>query len=269
MSVNELIRCGVSNYLEFQNVGENFFYAADSAATAGAGSKKFVKIPFSKSEVFSNTFLSFKEKRQLVKVIESCLAGYDKISKQEITRAKINSTHIYDKEIELSAEEQGRLYDSKDKPIREFLLEMGIEKRMQDILLYAIGNINENQFDPSMIKLERISTFDFFKRIQKYMRSIGYYGASPFLLSNYGSSEYAQALSRYAYTHPFICLHVMNFRIGSLHTNIYIVNPELKVKNVHFEKNTEGKIAFKSVDMSFSKAVRFDKDYFNFIVFCV
>ena len=43
---------------------------------------------------------------------------------------------------------------------------------------------------------ERISTFDFFARIQKYMRSIGYYGASPFLLSNYGSSEYAQALSR-------------------------------------------------------------------------
>ena len=33
---------------------------------------------------------------------------------------------------------------TKDKPIREFLESMGIEKRMQDILLYAIGNINEN-----------------------------------------------------------------------------------------------------------------------------
>lgn len=32
----------------------------------------------------------------------------------------------------------------KDKPVRDFLIEMGIEKRMQDILLYAIGNINEN-----------------------------------------------------------------------------------------------------------------------------
>jgi RAB protein geranylgeranyltransferase component A len=54
VSVNELIRSGVSNYLEFQNVTENFFYNEDG---------KFVKIPFSKSEVFSNTFLSLKEKR--------------------------------------------------------------------------------------------------------------------------------------------------------------------------------------------------------------
>jgi RAB protein geranylgeranyltransferase component A len=73
-------------------VSENFFYS----------NGQFVKIPFSKSEVFSNTFLSFKEKRQLVKVIEACLAGYDKLSQAEITRAKINSTHIYDKDIDLS-----------------------------------------------------------------------------------------------------------------------------------------------------------------------
>lgn len=75
VSVNELIRSGVSNYLEFQNVTDNFFYSGE----------QFVKIPFSKSEVFSNTFLSFKEKRQLVKVIEACLAGYDKMSEEEIT----------------------------------------------------------------------------------------------------------------------------------------------------------------------------------------
>ncbi len=73
---------------------------------------------------------------------------------------------------------------------------MGIEKRMQDILLYAIGNINENQFEEDLIRLEKISTFDFFARMQKYLRSIGYYGESPFLMCNYGSSEYAQALSR-------------------------------------------------------------------------
>ena len=67
---------------------------------------------------------------------------------------------------------------------------MGIEKRMQDILLYAIGNVNENQMQ-SEVNLEKITTFQFFERIQKYLRSIGYYGDSPFLLCNYGSSEYA------------------------------------------------------------------------------
>jgi RAB protein geranylgeranyltransferase component A len=75
VSVNELIRSGVSNYLEFQNVTENFFYSPNDKEE-----NKFVKIPFSKSEVFANTFLSFKEKRQLVKVIEACLAGYDRLS---------------------------------------------------------------------------------------------------------------------------------------------------------------------------------------------
>jgi len=55
VSVNELIRAGVSNYLEFQNVSDNFFFSEKE--------KKFVKIPFSKSEIFLNTTLSYKEKR--------------------------------------------------------------------------------------------------------------------------------------------------------------------------------------------------------------
>lgn len=89
------------------------------------------------------------------------------------------------------------MIETKDQPIREFLLKMGIKTRLQDILLYAIGNVNENQMDSSLVHLENITTFDFFTRIQKYLRSIGYYGDSPFLLCNYGSSEYAQAFSRY------------------------------------------------------------------------
>jgi len=186
LSVEELIRSGCSNYLEFQNVTKNYFFS----------DARFVQIPFSKSEVFSNTFLTFKEKRQLVKVIEACLAGYDKLSQVEVTQAKINSTHIYEKEIELSKEELSRLLAYKDRHIREFLeKEMQVEKRMQDILLYALGNINENQITEKP-EVENVTTFQFFSRIQKYLRSIGYYGDSPFLLCNYGSSEYSQAFSR-------------------------------------------------------------------------
>jgi RAB protein geranylgeranyltransferase component A len=96
LSVEELIRSGGANYLEFQNVKSNYFYDEKGG---------FVQIPFSKSEVFSNTFLTFKEKRQLVKVIEACLAGYDKLSQVEMTQAKINSTHIYEKDIELTKDE--------------------------------------------------------------------------------------------------------------------------------------------------------------------
>jgi hypothetical protein len=81
-----------------------------------------------------------------VKVIDACLTGYDKLKPQEeLSQAKINSTHIYEKEIEVTDKEVQRLLKAKDMEIRGFLEEeMQIEKRMQDILLYAIGGINEN-----------------------------------------------------------------------------------------------------------------------------
>ena len=68
ISVDHLINCGASSYLEFNNVNENFFYT----------DKEMVKIPFSKSEIFVNKVLSFQEKRQLVKTIEICLEGTDR-----------------------------------------------------------------------------------------------------------------------------------------------------------------------------------------------
>jgi len=68
-------------------VPKNFFNSED----------KFVEIPFSKSEIFSSNSLSFKEKRQLVKVIGFCLSGYDLIAGKELTSSIINSTHAYEK----------------------------------------------------------------------------------------------------------------------------------------------------------------------------
>lgn len=85
---------------------------------------------------------------------------------------------------------------------------MKIEKRLQDILLYALGMIGSSP--------ELTTSADFFLRIAKYLRSIGYYGDSPFMMCNYGSSEYAQAFSR----------------IGSLFGNVYIVNPDLEVQEI-------------------------------------
>jgi hypothetical protein len=41
--------------------------------------------------------------------------------------------------------------------VKDFLRkEMGLEKRLEDILLYAIGGVNENQEAPT---LETISTY--------------------------------------------------------------------------------------------------------------
>ena len=88
---------------------------------------------------------------------------------------------------------------------------MGIEKRLRDILLYAIGMLGHSE----------CTSLDFFLRVSKYLRSIGYYGDSPFMMCNYGSSEYSQALSR----------------IGSLFGNVYIVNDDMEIQDIQSEDN--------------------------------
>ena len=100
MSVDNLIRCQVSSYLEFNNVTDNFFYSPNDKSSAETVIKDMVKIPFSKSEIFTNTILTFKEKRQLVKAIEMCLEGADSQSENKVKPQ--NSTHEYQKDISLT-----------------------------------------------------------------------------------------------------------------------------------------------------------------------
>jgi RAB protein geranylgeranyltransferase component A len=99
---------------------------------------------------------------------------------------------------------------------------MGFENRLKDILLYALGMMNNT---------EEVQSIVFFKRIAKYLRSIGYYGDSPFMMCNYGSSEYAQAFSR----------------IGSLYGNVYIVNDDIDIQEI---KSADNKVS--SIEINYN-----------------
>ena len=55
-SVDLLLDSGTAHYLEFQSVPHNYFHSS-------ANANSFVQIPFSKSEIFTNSSLSLKEKR--------------------------------------------------------------------------------------------------------------------------------------------------------------------------------------------------------------
>ena len=142
-SVDNLITSQVASYLEFNNVNENFFY---NPSESGDLADSMVKIPFSKSEIFTNQVLTLKEKRQLVKAIEMCLTGTDLEEKLQAQGSKKsqNSTHEYDKDISLSEQEQQSMKEMNEKPIMELMNKMGFEKRLVDILLYAIGMINKS-----------------------------------------------------------------------------------------------------------------------------
>ena len=101
-------------------MSDNFFYSESA--------KDFVRIPFSKSEIFRNNVLSLFEKRQLLRVIQFCLSGYDKLTNREITAKQINFTHVYDKlDIALSKKDWNLLIEYKDRPIIEFLQALGIK----------------------------------------------------------------------------------------------------------------------------------------------
>ena len=91
---------------------------------------------------------------------------------------------------------------------------MKVEPKLKNILLYAIGMLSSQEE-------QSITGKRFFEVMSKYLISIGHYGDSPFMMCNYGSSEFAQAFSR----------------IGSLHRNVYIVTRELKLENVLIEGN--------------------------------
>lgn len=107
---------------------------------------------------------------------------------------------------------------------------LGIDGQLKEILLYAIGFFASNQDSHYAV-----TTFAFFERVQRYLRSIGLYGDSPMLTCVYGSSEYAQAFSR----------------VGSLFQNTYIVNPEVKLGKCTFVAK-DGATEFESLEFNFN-----------------
>ena len=197
-AVNYCLDSGVSFYLEFQNIVNNYIFLEN----------KFMKIPFSKSEVFMNKDLSLKDKRNLVKIINHWLHFYDKYGEVDAEERDQNSTHTYEKDIYVSDKEDLEFEEYKDSPIALYLEHHKIDSNLWYMLLYALGNVNESQENIDKIILEKITTQEFFARIAKYLRSIGYYGHTPMLMANYGTSEYVQSFSR----------------VGSIYGSIYILD---------------------------------------------
>ena len=71
-----------------------------------------------------------------------CLEGADQTENKMKPQ---NSTHEYQKDICLTEIEQKEMKEKVGAPIKELLESMKIEQRLKDILLYALGMINQNQ----------------------------------------------------------------------------------------------------------------------------
>lgn len=143
LSVDKLLESGVANYLEFNNVNDSYFFnPATGSGAAASLQDQLVKIPFSKSEIFTNNVLTFKEKRQLVKVIEMCLEGTDNMDEEQPAGQRSddddedgegathknaksqNSTHVYDKDIKLTEKQLKQMQENRNRPVVELFKEM-------------------------------------------------------------------------------------------------------------------------------------------------
>ncbi|XP_028397898.1 rab proteins geranylgeranyltransferase component A 1-like [Dendronephthya gigantea] len=119
---------------------------------------KIEDVPCSRSDVFSSELINVLEKRALMRFITFCSTFEDSPSEYE---------------------------SFQDKPFMEFLKSRKLTSNLQYIILNAIAGVPAST-----------STLSGLKATQKFLRSLGRYGNTPFLWSLYGTGELPQAFCR-------------------------------------------------------------------------
>ena len=196
-SSTELIDSKASNYIEFNSMRKIFFMYED----------KFLNVPFSKSEIFISNDLDLLEKQKLLNFIFS-------VMKLKNNNVDVNSTVDVKKDIELDVD---FLFNEIKKNLNikanEFLIKHFNNKIIEMILL-ILSNQNLNNIDMTVDQM--------CDQIYKFLISVQIYDNTPFLIPQYGSSEFTQAMSR----------------LSAVHGSIFLINDLLKFD---IKYNTEKK----------------------------
>lgn len=116
------------------------------------------EVPCSRSDVFSSKLINVLEKRALMRFMTFCLNYEDHNDQYE---------------------------PYANKPFKEFLISRKLSENLQHIVLHSIAGVAENSL-----------TLCGLKATQKFLKSLGRYGNSPFLWSLYGTGELPQAFCR-------------------------------------------------------------------------
>ena len=170
-SSSELIDSKASNYIEFNSIRKIYFMYDD----------KFLNVPFSKSEIFISNDLDLLEKQKLLNFIFS-------VMKLKNNNVDVNSTVDIKKDIEL---DDDFLYNEIKKNLNEkangFLVKH-FNNKIIDMILLILSNQNLNNKDMTVDQM--------CDQIYKFLISVQIYDNTPFLIPQYGSSEFTQAMSR-------------------------------------------------------------------------
>jgi len=134
------------------------FKIVDQILATLHGTQKLERVPCSRADVFSSSFIPMLEKRLLMKVL-TMAANYE--------------------------EHADKYEDYKDKPYREFLQSQRLNSKLQDFIIYSIAMVTDDT-----------DTVEGLKWTKNFLRSLGRYGNSAFLWPTYGVGEIPQAFSR-------------------------------------------------------------------------
>ena len=166
---------------------------------------KFLNTPFSKSDIFISNDLDLLEKQNLLKFIYS-------VMKLKNDNVDVNSTVDVKKDIELDDDFLfNELKNNLNMKAYEFL-EKHFNKKLEDMILLILSNQSANN--------QNMTVDQMCDKIFKFLNSVQIYDKTPYLLPQYGSSEYTQAMSR----------------LSAVHGSIFLINDLLEF-NIKYNKD--------------------------------
>ena len=190
----ELVDSKASNYIEFNSVRKLYFMFND----------KFLNVPFSKSEIFISNDLDLLEKQKLLNFIFSIMKLKNKVD--------VNSTVDIKKDIEL---DDDLLFNEIKKNLNvkaKDFLQKNFNEKIIDMILLILAN--------QTLNTQNMTVDQMCDQIYKFLISVQIYDNTPFLIPQYGSSEFTQAMSR----------------LSAVYGSIFLINDCLEC-NINYNKD--------------------------------
>ena len=211
VSVDQIVKSGVSNYLEFKPMDDIWMLkeasrkssekhdngqsdrTEKSSSLENSLSDAFKKVPCSKSDVFTSSELSMSDKRLLMKFLRYCmdLGEEDALTLNEKSLAKGRSLKRPQNKV-VEAKNHG-YNEYQDRPFVDFLKDsFDISEPLAKMLMYAIGLL------PKPREVESCTTRRGINAIQRHLYALGRFGNTAFLTPLWGAGEVPQAFCRLA-----------------------------------------------------------------------
>lgn len=186
LAVDLLLKSSANQYMEFKNVEECLIWEGDS--------REFRNVPDSRSAIFKDKRLDWREKNQLMKFF------------------KLVQRHLGDEEGESS---ERISEEDLESPFAEFLSKMMLPPNIKSIVLYAIAMADCDQ-DLTEIKTEVLKTKEGIKRLALYNSSVGRFpnALGALIYPIYGQGELPQAFCRRAAVKG--CIYVLRMPVIAL-----------------------------------------------------